>query len=292
VGLAEVAQRYDVLFCDVWGVIHDGREAFPGPCAALARWRTQCGPVILISNSPRPRDEVARQLDDLGAPREAWSALVTSGDVTRDLLAARAPGPAWWIGPERDGTLFDGSGVAFSRLEDAAFIACTGLEDDETQTPEDYRNDLARAAARGLEMICANPDRVVQRGDRLIWCAGALAEIYASLGGVVAMAGKPFAPIYRRAFAQAARALGRDVDPRRVLVIGDGVATDIAGANRQGLDVAFVTGGIHADQFVETHGGVGPQKARAFLEAGGTSAHWLMSQLAWSEPPRHGERNR
>lgn len=247
---------------------------------------------MLISNSPRPFDEVALQLDELGAPREAWSALVTSGDATRGLLAARAPGPAWWIGPKRDGALFDELGLAFADPQDAAFVACTGLEDDETQTPEDYRPALSAAAVRGLEMVCANPDRVVQRGGRLIWCAGALAELYAGLGGKVVMAGKPFAPIYERAFAEAARVLGRAVDRRRVLVIGDGVATDITGANRQGLDALLVTGGIHAEAFTQDPGAPDPVRAGAFLEAAGASARYLTAQLAWSARPRHGRRNR
>jgi HAD superfamily hydrolase (TIGR01450 family) len=277
-----------VLLCDVWGVVHDGVRAFPGPCAALARWRAERGPVILISNSPRPRADVAVQLDQLGAPREAWSALVTSGDVTSDLLAGRAPGPAWWIGPARDGALFEGSGLAFSGPDEAAFIACTGLEDDETQTPGDYADALAIAAGRGLEMICANPDRVVQRGDRLIWCAGALAELYETLGGAVLMAGKPFPLIYRRAFAESEVILGRGLEPSRVLVIGDGVATDIGGANRQGLDVLFVAGGIHAADFAEASRDALPLCVAALLAEHGARADFVIDELRWGEASRHG----
>ena len=277
-----------MLLCDVWGVVHDGVRAFPGPCAALARWRAERGPVILISNSPRPRADVAVQLDQLGAPREAWSALVTSGDVTSDLLAGRAPGPAWWIGPARDGALFEGSGLAFSGPDEAAFIACTGLEDDETQTPGDYADALAIAAGRGLEMICANPDRVVQRGDRLIWCAGALAELYETLGGAVLMAGKPFPPIYRRAFAESEVILGRGLEPSRVLVIGDGVATDVGGANRQGLDVLFVAGGIHAADFAEASRDALPLCAAALLAEHGARADFVIDELRWGEASRHG----
>jgi len=280
-----------VLLCDVWGVIHNGERAFPGPCAALAHWRAHRGPVILISNSPRPCDDVAAQLDGLGAPREAWSAVVTSGDVTRDLLAERSPGPAWWIGPERDGSLFDGAGITFAGPEDAAFIACTGLANDETESPDDYRRPLAVAAGRGLEMICANPDKVVQRGDRLIWCAGALAELYQSLGGSAVMAGKPFAPIYRRAFEMTASILNRQFDPRRALVIGDGVATDIDGANRQGLDVVFVSGGIHAGDFAPTAGQTLADLAQTFLDGSGARADFVMSELAWNGVARHGQRN-
>ena len=148
--LTDLAGRYDVLLCDVWGVIHNGRESFPGPCAALADWRERVGPVVLISNSPRPSPEVIAQLDGLGVPRAAYSAIVTSGEVTRRLLAARAPGPAYRIGPERDAPLYEGTGVAFAPLEAAAFISCTGPVDDDVETPEDYRALLTRAAALGL----------------------------------------------------------------------------------------------------------------------------------------------
>lgn len=280
-GLSEIAGDYDVLFCDVWGVIHDGRQAFDAPCAALTRWRSERGAAILISNSPRPSPEVARQLDGLGVPREAWSALITSGDATRALLAARAPGPAWRIGPERDNPLYEGLGLAFSSPEEAAFIACTGLEDDENQTPEDYRQSLARAAARGLEMVCANPDKVVQRGDRLIVCGGALAELYEDLGGIVRMAGKPWAPVYDLACEVAGGAQERPLDRRRILAIGDGVATDLAGARAQGLDALFVASGIHARAALGADGRLAPDQLEAVLAREGASAKFAMASLAW-----------
>ena len=278
--LADLAGRYDVLLCDVWGVIHNGRESFPTPCAALADWRERVGPVVLISNSPRPSPEVIAQLDGLGVPREAYSAIVTSGDITRRLLAERAPGPAYRIGPARDAPLYAGTGVVFAPLEMAAFIACTGPVDDEVETPEDYRALLTRAAALRLPMICANPDKVVQRGDRLIYCGGALAELYASVGGATIMAGKPFAPIYREALARAAELTGGPVEPARVLAIGDGVATDIAGANGQGLDVLFVVGGIHGAEARDAQGGLDPAAAERLLAASGAHAAYAMDALA------------
>jgi HAD superfamily hydrolase (TIGR01459 family) len=277
--LAGLAGRYDVLLSDVWGVIHNGRDAFPEPCAVLAKWRETVGPVVLISNAARSSIEVALQLDALGVPRAAYSALVTSGDVTRPLLAERAPGPAYRIGAAGH-PLFDGVGVAYSALEDARFIACTGPVDDEVETPEDYREVLTHAAALRLPMICANPDKVVQRGERLVYCGGALAQLYESLGGAVIMAGKPHAPIYREALAQAAALKGGRIDPSRVLAIGDGVATDIAGANAQGLDVLFVAGGIHTAETRDAHGGLDPAAAAALLTEAGANATYAMDALA------------
>jgi HAD superfamily hydrolase (TIGR01459 family) len=280
-GLRALASDYDVLFCDIWGVIHDGVRAFPAACEALTRWRAEVGPVILISNSPRPWDGVALQLDELGTPREAWSAIVTSGDASRVLLAERAPGPAWRIGPERDDPLFHGLGLAFAGPKDAAFIACSGPDDDEVETPEDYRDRLAVAAGRRLTMICANPDIVVQRGPRLIYCAGALAALYEELGGLVVTAGKPWAPIYAMARDAADLGLGRPADPRRILVIGDGLVTDIAGADREGLDALFIASGIHGAALVDHAGELDAAAAARLLAEKSLSAAYLAPALAW-----------
>ncbi len=279
--LSAVAADYDVLFCDVWGVIHNGRESWPEPCAALATFRTRGGRVVLVSNSPRPASDVVAQLDGLGVPRESWDAFVTSGDATRRVLAGRAPGPAWVIGPDRDWPLYEGLGLqTVPGPDDAAFISVTGPHDDTTETPEDYRARLIPAAARGLELICANPDKVVRRGDVLIYCGGALADLYAELGGPVVLAGKPHPPIYDLALAEAARLLGRPVERRRVLCIGDGVTTDVLGAERQGLDCLFIAAGIH-EAAAGADGGLDPARARALLDAEGTSARYAALELAW-----------
>jgi HAD superfamily hydrolase (TIGR01459 family) len=278
--LGDLAGRYDVLLCDIWGVIHNGAESYPGPCAALAAWRAAVGPVILISNAARPHPEVMLQLDGLGVPRDAYSALVTSGDVTRVLLAERAPGPAYKIGPSRDAPLYAGTGVRFAPLEEAAFIALTGPNDDEVETPEDYRAVLTEAAARRLPMICANPDKIVQRGSRLIYCGGALAELYQTLGGAVIMAGKPHPPIYRAALAKAAELAGTPIDPSRVLAIGDGVATDITGANAQSLDALFIAAGIHGAETRDAGGGLDAAAAERLLADSGVHAAYAMDALA------------
>lgn len=280
-GLSALSDRYDVLLSDVWGVIHNGRESFPQACAALARFRAEKGPVVLISNSPRPSADVVAQLDELGVPREAWSAFVTSGDASRALLAERAPGPAWTIGPERDAPLYAGLGLEFAEAEAAAFIACTGPYDDEVETPEDYRDRFVAPVARGLPMICANPDRVVQRGSKLIYCGGALADLYRDMGGKVLMAGKPYAPIYDLSLHEAERLLGRAVDPARVLCIGDGVHTDVKGAEDQGLDCLFIARGIHGEAAMGPDGRLSAPAVAALLAGEGVKAPWAMADLIW-----------
>ena len=278
-GLSEIAQDYDVLLCDVWGVIHNGRESFPAACDALQRFAAERGPVILISNSPRPAADVAVQLDALNVPRGAWTTFVTSGDATRVLLKERAPGPAWRIGPERDNVLYAGLGLEFAGPEEAAFIACTGPVNDDWETPEDYREALTQAAERGLTMICANPDRVVHRGERLVYCGGALADLYGGLGGEVIMAGKPYRAIYDLCLADAERLLGRA--GARVLAIGDGLPTDIKGAQDQGLDCLFVAGGIHGLEVVGPDGRMDPRKVETLLARAGTQAAYAMTVLTW-----------
>ena len=280
-GLSELADQYDVLLCDIWGVIHNGRETFPAACAALIRFRQSRGPVVLISNSPRPSVHVYEQLDGLGVPRAAWSAFVSSGDATRTLLAERAPGPAWAIGPERDQPLYEGLGLDFTGPEAAAFIACTGPVDDDVETPADYRERLEICARRGLTMICANPDKVVQRGDRLVYCGGALADLYAALDGAVLMAGKPFAPIYDLALAEAAVLLGRPPGRERVLCIGDGIATDVRGAGDQKLDCLFIAKGIHGDAAVGADGRLDPVLTETLLAREGARAAFAMADLTW-----------
>jgi HAD superfamily hydrolase (TIGR01459 family) len=280
-GLSALADRYDVLLCDVWGVIHNGVASFPEACQALVEWRAHHGPVILISNSPRPSADVVAQLDALGVPRAAWSAFVTSGDATRTLLAQRAPGPVWTVGPDRDAVLYEGLGLAFSGPKDAAFISVTGFFNDEAEGPEDYRERLTTAAERGLALICANPDRVVQRGDRLIYCGGALADLYESLGGQVLMAGKPYGPIYDLALAEAQALKGGPVDRSRVLCIGDGVITDVKGAQDQGLACLFIAKGIHGEAALGPDGQLDPAKVEGLLAAEGVGATHAMGDLVW-----------
>jgi HAD superfamily hydrolase (TIGR01459 family) len=279
-GLSELADRYDVLLCDVWGVIHNGRESFPAACAALARFRAEVGPVILISNAPRPHPPIVEQMRSLGVPDEAWTKLITSGDATRALLAQRAPGPVWAIGPERDGVLYEGLGLTDGGPEDAAFISVTGPYDDENDEPADYRDRFAGCVGRGLDLICANPDIVVQRGKKLVYCGGALAQLYESLGGRAVMAGKPYAPIYELALEEGQARLARPVDPARVLCIGDGLPTDVRGANARGLDCLFVANGIHGGETVGPDG-LNLPVVVDLLRQEGLQARWAMADMVW-----------
>ncbi len=278
-GIDEIADRYDAVFCDVWGVIHNGRTAYPAACAALQRLKRAGKHVILITNVPKPRGPIPGQLGRAGVPRDAWDAIVTSGDAIRAELSARAPGPMFKIGPdEYDRTLWEGLGLRQAPLGDAAFVAISGLNRDD-ETPADYASVLREAKARDLELICANPDIVVQFGDRMIWCAGAVAQDYQNMGGRVVMAGKPYAPIYELAHRELVGVAGRTIDPARVLCIGDGVVTDIAGANAQGLDSLFIAAGIHGEA-LWTDGALDPTKVDAALAAENVHATYAMAALA------------
>jgi HAD superfamily hydrolase (TIGR01459 family) len=266
-----------VVLCDVWGVVHDGVAAYAPACDALARYRAGGGTVILITNAPRPSPWVVRQLDRLGVPREAYDEVMTSGDLTRDVVAARG-GDVFHIGPARDITIFEGIDMRFVSAEAAAYVVCSGLFDDTKETPEDYRGLLADLRRRGLLMVCANPDLVVARGDALVYCAGAIAERYAAMGGEVLYAGKPHPPIYRSALAKAEQARGAPAPAGRTLAIGDSLRTDMAGALALGIDGLFVSGGIHAAEFRDNPSG---EALAGIFAAAGVTPHAVTPRLAW-----------
>jgi len=246
---APLAAGYDVVLCDVWGVVHNGVAATPEACDALARFRSDGGTVVLITNAPRPGEVVARfTLDRLGVPRAAYDGIISSGDVTHALIAARAGKRVFHIGPERDLPIFAGLDAPIAPLETADYAVCSGLTDDTVETPQDYQPLIERMRERALPMICANPDVVVERGDTLVYCAGAIADLYAAAGGEVIFAGKPYRPIYDQALAIAQAARGAPVERHRVLAIGDSVRTDLKGAAAFGIDCLFVTAGIHAEE--------------------------------------------
>ena len=245
----ELTVGVDVILSDIWGVVHDGLAGFPEACAALLEFRQQGGTVILITNAPRPADSVQRQLRKMKIADETYDAIVSSGDLTRNYVAAHLTNSVFQIGPERDNPMFRSLDVKFAPLESADYILCTGPFDDEVETAEDYREMMTRARERNLTFICANPDIVVERGDRLIYCAGAIAELYRELGGDVIFYGKPHPPIYERAFELAESKRGKPTPKNRILAIGDSVRTDLTGANTMGIDCLFVTRGIHSADF-------------------------------------------
>lgn len=275
-----LAPHYDVVLSDVWGVTHNGVAAFPEACAALVRYREGGGTVILITNAPRPGEAVIRQLDRYGVPREAYDGIVSSGDVTRAVVAARPGQSVFHLGPERDISIFNGLDLRFVPVEEADYVVCTGLFNDEVETPEHYRALLTTMRARGLFMVCGNPDVVVERGTKLVYCAGAVADFYASLGGEVLYAGKPHAPIYERSLQKALEAKGRQTDRKRVLAIGDSLRTDVRGAMNQGIDCLFVTAGIHAE---ELGGREDPDPAalERIFTADGLKPKAVMVKLRW-----------
>ncbi|SDT91520.1 TIGR01459 family HAD-type hydrolase [Stappia sp. ES.058] len=280
-GLSALAPGYKAVLCDVWGVLHNGVSAFPKACEALQRYRAETGgKVVLITNAPRPSPPILEQLARLYVPRDAFDAVVTSGDVTRAQLQAHGDVPVMHIGPERDHSLFEGLDLTLTDEAGAGQAVCTGLVDDERETPEDYRALLERMIARDLPLLCANPDIVVERGDTLIWCAGAIARLYEDLGGRVIILGKPHAPIYEAALARVAELAGEPVAKADILAIGDGLPTDIRGAVANEIDVLFITGGIHGADFGLTGAPV-ESLVRKRLEEEGLRARAAIAGLVW-----------
>jgi HAD superfamily hydrolase (TIGR01459 family) len=246
--LDEILSAYDVVLSDVWGVIHNGERAFPAASAALQRARIAGKCVVLITNSPRSRDGVKAQISDLAVPGDCYDEVVTSGDATRGLITA-APSKIFHIGTDRDLSIYDGTHAQRVEEQEAQAIVCTGLFDDEVEKPEDYAPLLARLRGRNLPFICANPDIIVERGERLLFCAGAIARDYALLGGHTLVAGKPHAPIYELAMREAEFIRGKPVDHSRVLAIGDGLLTDVKGAMNNNFDLLYISSGIHAKEY-------------------------------------------
>lgn len=247
--LCEIGEAYQALLCDVWGCYHDGIRPFPAAIAALRAYRRGGGRVILLTNAPRPAASVERMLERMGAPEDSYDGIMSSGSACQRAVASGAHGRQFhYVGPERDLHMLSDVGLAHAPLEDAEAILCTGLRDDHTETPADYRDELAAWLARDLPLLCANPDLVVDRGAQRLYCAGAIAAAYERAGGRVIWFGKPHAPIYEQSLALLAETAGREIPRRAILALGDGVHTDVAGGLAFGLDVLFVTGGLAAEE--------------------------------------------
>lgn len=274
--LSEISAPYDALFCDLWGCVHNGHAPYPAAIAALQKYREKGGRVVLLTNAPRPSQFVAATLDRMGVPRDAWDLVVSSGDAAQYAMLTGAVGrKVWHLGPDKDDGFFTDTPTHLADqpilrvpLDQADGIVCTGPFDDLTEVPDDYRGRFLLAKARGLKMLCANPDIVVDMGDKRIYCAGALAELYEKMGGESLYFGKPHPPIYDLARRELAELTGFTPDNGGILAIGDGIGTDIQGALGEGIDALFVTGGLAADAF-----GADPENPDpALLD------HWLTSR--------------
>ncbi|HET7715170.1 MAG TPA: TIGR01459 family HAD-type hydrolase [Bauldia sp.] len=279
-GISDVAGQYRYLLCDAWGVLHNGLRAYPQAVRALISAREAGLRVFVLTNAPRPKSEVMKQFERFGVDHSAFDDIVTSGEAARAYLAALPGARAFYLGPDRDRAVFEGLGIDLVGEGEAEIIACTGPLDDERETVEDYAERMADWVARGLILVCANPDKWVERGNRLVWCAGLLAERYANLGGKTVVLGKPHRPIYETALKRFADLAAGPVDPAQVLAIGDAAETDLRGANEAGLDVLFVTAGIHAERFGARED---PDEAAVadFLTGHGLRARAFIPHLVW-----------
>lgn len=278
--LSGIAGNYDAVLSDVWGVVHNGIEAHPSAVDALRRYRQGGGRVVLITNAPRPSPPIIDMLDDLHVPRDAYDAVVSSGDVTRTMLVPYRGQTLHYVGPPTENdSLFEGLDITLGAAGDAKAVVVTDLDDDD-ETPDDYNDRITLWLKRKLPMICANPDRVVEHGDRLLYCGGALADLYEARGGMIRMAGKPYRPIYDEALKAAETAAGRVLDRNRILAIGDSVRTDAIGAANAGLDLLFVTGSIHAGE-LDAFGSPDPQAIRDLVAPSGARLKAFMPRLAW-----------
>ncbi|MBM7045048.1 MULTISPECIES: TIGR01459 family HAD-type hydrolase [Rhizobium] len=273
----EIGGLYDVALCDVWGVLHNGVSTYKEASIALEAARGEGMTVVLITNSPRVAPRVVEQLRVIGVPDSAYDRIVTSGDVTRKLIA-EGPKKVFLLGPERDIGILEGLDVQRVDANEAECIVCTGFFDDETETPDDYTDMLTAWSARNVPLICANPDLVVERGHRMIPCAGAMAAYYERLGGQTRIAGKPHRPIYEAALT-AAREVRSEFPLSRVVAIGDGMPTDVRGALDYGLDLLYISHGIHAREYV-VDGHTDEAALDAFLARERASPKWWMPRLA------------
>ncbi|NOX42050.1 MAG: TIGR01459 family HAD-type hydrolase [Alphaproteobacteria bacterium] len=281
----EISERYDAALVDLWGCLHNGYEPFAAAVSALAKFRDKGGKILLLTNSPRPRPSVMRQLDKIGVPRDLYHDIAASGDASQFSLVAGDVGTkVYHLGPERDRGFFKelpkvaGKQVDISLvpLASAEGIVCTGLFDDDTETPDDYRETFLYAKSKGLKMLCTNPDIIVDKGDRRIYCAGALARAFEEMGGESLYFGKPYPAIYdlarRRLMALA------DVQDHRIIGIGDGINTDIRGAIAEDIDSLFVTGGLAATE-TGTVDQPEPQRLAKFLNAAQLSPTYAIGHL-------------
>lgn len=278
----DLLARYAVIYCDVWGVVHNGFRAYEHACEALEEFRRRGGTVVLVSNAPLPQERVAEMLDGKGVPRSAWDAIVSSGDIALSHVAQAGYQRVYCVGPrDRDATFFRKLKARATILDDAQAIVCTGLEDDANEKPEQYVPLLEAALPDKLPFVCANPDLVVDVGGQLYPCAGSIAIIYEEMGGPVFWAGKPHPSAYGTAQQVAEKLRGAAFDPGQVLAIGDAVRTDLAAAAGAGVDSLFITSGIHRDELMTANEIVPARLAALFAGDGIPQPLAAMSLLRW-----------
>lgn len=250
--ILDIIMPYKTLFCDIWGVVHNGVAIDLQVINLLLELRKKGINVILVTNSPRLSSQVKNQLKTMGVPEDAYDFIVTSGDATRELIE-QGPRRLFHIGADQELHILDGLNNEIVELEEADGVLCTGLFDAEHDKLEDYHMLLQIARSRNLPFICANPDLQVWRGDQLLYCAGALAREYSLLGGRCFIAGKPHSAIYDLAYKCAA-SLGVEIKKSEILAIGDGLLTDIKGAFAFGIDSLYVVGGVDRENFMSDKG--------------------------------------
>ena len=278
--LSQIADDYDLLFCDLWGCLHDGLRVHDAAVAALRAFRAKGGTVALMTNAPRPASSVERQLGRLGAPRDCWDVIASSGDAALEAVRAGQWGErVFHIGADRDEAFFDEAPVTRVPIDEAESVIVTGLRDDAVETPDDYADELRELQLRGLRMLNANPDIHVDVGDKRVFCAGALAAAYRDIGGTAVAYGKPHPPIYDLGRRRAEAAAGRPFEAERILCVGDGILTDVAGAMAEGLDVLFVSGGLAADRLGGDPDRPDPDKLRDFIAEHRLSPRWTIGRL-------------
>ncbi|WP_169544507.1 TIGR01459 family HAD-type hydrolase [Sneathiella aquimaris] len=284
-GLAQIADQYDAYILDLWGVVHDGTRPYPGALNCMQQLRANGKPLLLLSNAPRTNGFVENFLETLGVSRSFYDQILTSGDLTREVLTDRRFDylkkenlKFYQFGADKDRGLDDG--LDYTRVFNVAqadFLICTGLAHDDVETPENYRALLAEAARLNLPMLCANPDLTVMKGDRMLYCAGALAALYEELGGQVTLFGKPYA----NAYEQSMQKLGVS-DPSKILAVGDSMRTDIKGANGMQIDCVLCSGGIHAEEWGLTDGGCPTDgQVKALVDLHGFSPTYVVGHMTW-----------
>jgi HAD superfamily hydrolase (TIGR01459 family) len=281
-GLSALADRYDALLCDVWGVLHDGQKAYPGVESALTKFRAKGGTVLLLSNAPRPSNVLPQMFAGMGLGNSAYDGILTSGDATREYLMPLPLGrKCYYIGPSRDHVLLKGLDLDMVEADEADFVLIVGPFNDEVEGPEDYRTSFTDIVARGLPLVCANPDIMVERGEKRIYCAGALAQLYERLGGKVIYFGKPHGPIYDVAKMRLSQLAGRSIANDRILAVGDGLLTDIRGAADQSINALFVTGGLSAPDVGPTPEQPDPDRVNALCSSLGLAPVAALPRLIW-----------